>query len=384
MKITDIEVIKWNPGTGKNFIYIKLTTDTGISGWGEAYSQADRDTQIEAHIDQLARYLINRDPFHIRHFMHIAHEDFATKRSAMDLHCALSGIEIAMWDIVGKAVEQPIYNLIGGPVRPHIRVYANGWGQGSPDDKAQEAAKLVEQRGFNALKFDPFPGPWREYPNRDELVEAANTVGKVREAVGPQVELLVEVHRRLAPVHAISAAKQMEKYNPYWFEEPCPPDNIDAILEVKNNTTIPVVTGEAHYTRNGFREIFDKRAVDIINPDICNTGGILELTQIAAMAQPHYIGVSPHGYNSTSIGGAAAVHASATIPNFLIYEYFVNVENVCRDITKGYLEPNNSYIELPTEPGLGIEIDETKLANYPYASFPPRNIRTVEDERRWH
>jgi galactonate dehydratase len=263
-------------------------------------------------------------------------------------------------------------------------VYANGWGQGSPDDKAQEAAELVEQRGFNALKFDPFPGPWREYPNRDELAEAADTVGKVREAVGPHVELLIEVHRRLAPVHAISAAKQMEKYNPYWFEEPCPPDNIDAILEVKNNTTIPVVTGEAHYTRNGFREIFDKRAVDIINPDICNTGGILELTQIAAMAQPHYIAVSPHGYNSTSVGCAAAVHASATIPNFLIYEYFVNVEDVCRNITKGYLEPNNSYIELPAEPGLGIEIDETKLADYPYAPFPPRDIRTVEDERRWH
>ena len=109
MKITDIEVIKWNPGTGKNFIYIKLTTDAGITGWGEAYAQADRDIQIEAHIDQLSRYLIDRDPFHIRHFMHIAHEDFATKRSAMDLHCALSGIEIAMWDIVGKTLEQPIY-----------------------------------------------------------------------------------------------------------------------------------------------------------------------------------------------------------------------------------------------------------------------------------
>ncbi|MQG37417.1 MAG: mandelate racemase/muconate lactonizing enzyme family protein [SAR202 cluster bacterium] len=384
MKITDIEVIKWNPGTGKNFIYIKLSTDAGITGWGEAYAQADRDIQIESHIDQLSRYLIDRDPFHIRHFMHIAHEDFATKRSAMDLHCALSGIEIAMWDIIGKTVEQPIYNLLGGPVRPHIRVYANGWGHGSPDDIAQEAAELVEQRGFNALKFDPFPGPWREYPNRDELAAAANTVAKVREAVGPHVELLIEVHRRLAPVHAINAAKQMEQYSPYWFEEPCPPDNIDAILEVKNNTTIPVVTGEAHYTRNGFREIFDKRAADIINPDICNTGGILELTQIAAMAQPHYIAVSPHGYNSTSIGCAAAVHASATIPNFLIYEYFVNVEDVCRNITKGYLEPNNSYIELPTEPGLGIEIDETKLANYPYAPFPPRSIRTVEDERQWH
>ncbi|MBT7079640.1 MAG: mandelate racemase/muconate lactonizing enzyme family protein [Chloroflexi bacterium] len=384
LKITDIEVIKWHPGAGKNFIYIKLSTDAGITGWGESYSQADRDTQIEAHVEQLARYLIGRDPFHIRHFMHVAHEDFATKRSAMDLHCALSGIEIAMWDIVGKATEQPIYNLIGGPVRPTIRVYANGWASGSADDIAQKAATLTEERGFNALKFDPFTGPWREYVNREELTEAAATVGKVREAVGPDVELLVEVHRRLAPMNAIRMAKSIEKYNPYWFEEPCPPDNIDAIKEVKENTTIPVVTGEAHYTRNDFREIFDKRAADIINPDICNTGGILEISQIAAMAQPHYIGVSPHGYNSTSIGLAAGVHASANMPNFLIYEYFVNVEEVCSSFTSGYLEPHNSYIELPTAPGLGVEIDEAKLSQHPYKPFPPRNIRTVEDERQWH
>lgn len=363
---------------------MKLSTDEGIIGWGEAYSQADRDTQVETHINQLARYLVDRDPFHIRHFMHVAHEDFANKRSAMDLHCALSGIEIAMWDIVGKVSTQPIYNLIGGPVRPSIRVYANGWDGGSPDETAQKAATLVEERGFNALKFDPFPGPWREYVDRSELVAATETVRKVREAVGPDVELLIEVHRRLAPMNAIRVARQMEQYDPYWFEEPCPPDNIDAIREVKDGTTIPVVTGEAHYTRHGFREIFDKRAADIINPDICNTGGILELTLIAAMAQPHYVGVSPHGYNSTSIGCAAAVHASATIPNFLIYEYFVNVEEVCRDITKGYLEPHNSYIELPAEPGLGIEIYESKLAAYPYAPFPPRHIRTVEDERKWH
>ncbi len=384
MKITDVEVIKWHPGTGKNFIYIKLSTDAGITGWGEAYSQADRDTQIEAHVDQLSRYLIDRDPFQIRHFMHVAHEDFATKRSAMDLHCALSGIEIAMWDIVGKATEQPVYNLIGGPVRPHIRVYANGWSKIDGDETAQAAATLVEERGFNALKFDPFPGPWREYVNRDELAEAASTVGKVREAVGPDVELLVEVHRRLAPMNAIRVAKEMEQYNPYWFEEPCPPDNIDAIKEVKQNTTIPVVTGEAHYTRNDFREIFDKRAVDIINPDICNTGGILEIIHIAAMAQPHYVGVSPHGYNSTSIGLAAGVHASANMPNFLIYEYFVNVEEVCRSFTTGYMDPHNSYIELPTAPGLGVEIDEAKLAQHPYRPFPPRGIRILEDERKWH
>ena len=161
MKITDVTVHKMNPGVGKNFVFVKIQTDAGITGWGEAYTQADRDVQIEAHIHQLARYLDGRDPFHIRHFTHIVHEDFATKRPGMDLHCAVSGIEIAMWDIVGKALERPVYDLLGGPTRPRIRLYANGWGgSGSPEEVGQAAAKVVEERGFTALKFDPFPGPW--------------------------------------------------------------------------------------------------------------------------------------------------------------------------------------------------------------------------------
>ena len=134
MKITDVTVHKMNPGVGKNFVFVKIQTDAGITGWGEAYTQADRDVQIEAHIHQLARYLDGRDPFHIRHFTHIVHEDFATKRPGMDLHCAVSGIEIAMWDIVGKALERPVYDLLGGPTKPRIRLYANGWGgSGSPE-----------------------------------------------------------------------------------------------------------------------------------------------------------------------------------------------------------------------------------------------------------
>ena len=191
-----------------------------------------------------------------------------------------------------------------------------------------------------------------EYVNRDALEHAAKVVGAVRDAVGPGVELLIEVHRRLSPMNAIRVAKMIEKYDPYWFEEPCPPDNIDAIKEVREATTIPVVTGEALYTRNDFREVLVKRAADIINPDICNTGGILELTQIAAMAQPFYVGVSPHGWNSTSIGCAAAVHASAVMPNFLIYEYAISVEPMSRDVCDGYLEPDSSYIELPKGPAL--------------------------------
>ena len=386
MRISDVTTHLWNPGGGKNFLYVKVETDAGIVGWGEAYTQADRDKQVEAHIHQLARYLDGRDPFHIRHLMHVIREDFATKRGGMDLHCAVSGIEIALWDIVGKALGRPIYDLLGGPVRPRLKLYANGWSGGAktPEEYGEAAVKLVEQRGFMALKFDPFPGPWREYPERAALDEAVNVVGAIREAVGPEVELLVEVHRRLSPMAAINVAKRLEPLNPYWFEEPCPPDDITAIKEVKENTTIPVVTGEALYTLTEFRDVCGSRAVDIINPDICNTGGIWEITKIAAMAQAHYIAISPHGWNSTGVGCAAAVQAAAGMPNFLIYEYMVGVEAASRDVTIGYLEPNEGYIELPKGPGLGVEVDESALAVKPYVQLPERNVRTVEDERRWH
>ena len=386
MKVTDVRVFTIHPGVGKNLMFVKVETDAGIVGWGEAYTQADRDGSISAHIHELARYLVDRDPLHIRHFTHIAYEDFATKRGSMDLHSAVSGIEIALWDIAGKAFDQPVYNLLGGPVRPRLRLYANGWSGGAqtPDEYAAAAQATVAERDFTALKFDPFPGPWRLYPDHEELEQAAAIVGAVREAVGPRVELLVEVHRRLAPMNAIRVARMIEPYRPYWFEEPCPAENLDAIREVKDATTIPVVTGEALYTRTGFREALERRAADILNPDVCNTGGILELTHIAAMAEPYYVAVSPHGWNSTSIAAGAAIQASAVMPNFLIYEYALNVEEVSRDISTTYLEPEGGYIELPQGPGLGVELDEAKLAKYPYQQFPPRGIRTVEDERRYH
>ena len=386
MKVSNVETHLWDPGAGKNLLFVKIETDSGITGWGEAYTQSDRDTQVEEHVKQIARYLEGRDPFHIRHFMHVVHEDFATKRGGMDLHCAMSGIEIALWDIVGKALDRPIYDLLGGPVRPRLRLYANGWsgGASTPSEYGDMAATIVAERGFTALKFDPFPGPWTEYPPREALEEAVKIVTAVREAVGPRVELLIEVHRRLAPMNAIRVAKELEPLQPYWFEEPCPPDNIPSIKEVKENTTIPVVTGEALYTRNEFREVCETRAADIINPDICNTGGIWELTQIAAMAAPFYIGVSPHGWNSTSVGCAAAIQASAGMPNFLIYEYMVGVEAASREVTIGYLEPEESYIELPTGPGLGIDVDEDALRARPPVTRTRGNIRTVEDERMWH
>ncbi len=162
MKITSIKSFIVHPGVGKNLIFVKVETDEGIHGWGEAYTQADRDTSIVAHIEQMTRYLVGRSPFNIKHFTYVAYEDFTTKRGGMDFHCAVSGIEQAMWDIVGKAAGQPVHNLLGGACRDRIRVYANGWSAGAstPEEYGQKAKEAVSQ-GWTALKFDPFPGPWK-------------------------------------------------------------------------------------------------------------------------------------------------------------------------------------------------------------------------------
>ncbi|MQF65899.1 mandelate racemase/muconate lactonizing enzyme family protein [SAR202 cluster bacterium AC-647-P02_OGT_505m] len=381
MKIIDIRHHLIHPGAGKNLCFVRIDTDEGIHGWGECYTQADRDVQITAHIDMLKRYLIGRDPTNIKHFMQMVYDDFAGRRGAMDLWCAVSGLEHAMWDILGKVSGQPVYKLLGGPVRSKIRVYANGWGGGGWDsaDLADRASQIVES-GFTALKFDPIPGPWRTFVSKDVERQAVENVRAVRQAVGTDVDILVEMHRRLAPMHAVKIARGIEEYEPFWYEEPVLAENIDALASAKQNINIPVVTGEELYTKFEFREVFEKQAADIINPDVCNVGGILELKEIAAMAEPYFVVVSPHNYNSTTLGLAATVNASATMPNFLITEYFVNFEELGKDIATTPFEVENGYINLPESPGLGIDLDEESLAKYPYQEFPKRAIREYAEE----
>ncbi len=381
MKISDIRYHLVNPGKGKNLCFVRIDTDEGIHGWGECYTQADRDIQVTTHIDRLKRYLVGRDPMNIKHFMQIVFDDFAGRRGAMDLWCAVSGLEQAMWDITGKVCGVPIHKLLGGPVRERIRVYANGWGRGGWDSGiiAERASEVVEQ-GFTALKFDPIPGPWRTFVDKRVENQTVENVRAVRQAVGQDVDILVEMHRRLAPMHAIKIARQIEEYEPFWYEEPVLAENIDALAAAKREIRIPVVTGEELYTKFEFREVFEKQAADIINPDVCNVGGILELKEIGAMAEPYFVAVSPHNYNSTALGLAATIQVSATMPNFLITEYFLNLEDFGKDITVDPFEVNNGYIELPETPGLGIEIDESSLAKYPYQEFPPRAIRQFRDE----
>lgn len=375
MKITKVKTFIVHPGVGKNWLFVKVETDEGIHGWGEAYTQADRDTAIEAHIHKLERYLVGWNPFEIKRFTHMAYEDWATKRGGIDFFCAVSGVEQALWDIVGKTLNQPVYNLLGGPCRDRIRVYANGWSTraATPQELAERAREVVK-KGFTALKFDPFPGPWRLYITREEELQAIEKVKAVREAVGPAVDILVEVHRRLAPMHAIRVAHAMEVYRPFWYEEPVPRENLEALAEVRRGISIPVVTGECIYTKAGFRAVFEKRAADIINPDVCNTGGILELKEIAAMAEPHYVAVSPHNYNSTTMGLAASVHASAVMTNFLILEYFLSFEGIGFEIAIEPLRVEQGFIRLPKTPGLGVELKEEALARHQYKEFPKRSI----------
>lgn len=235
-------------------------------------------------------------------------------------------------------------------------------------------AKAVVAKGFTALKFDPFPGPWRAFIDRHQEDEAVERVRAVREAVGPDVDILVEVHRRLAPIHAVRVAQAMEPYTPFWFEEPVSARDLDALAEVRRAISLPVVTGEELYTKNEFRDVFEKRAADILNPDVCNCGGILELREIGAMAEAYHVAMAPHNYNSTTIGLAATLHASAGMPNFLITEYFVNFEEMGKQIAHQSFQVEDSFIALPDTPGLGIDLDEQALRQRSYQQRPCRDL----------
>jgi len=381
MKITAVKSYAVHPGWRKNLIFVKVETDAGIHGWGEAYSQYDRDTAVMAQLNALGPYMTGRSPFDIKHFTQFAFDDYAARRGSVELFCAISGIEQALWDIVGKATQQPVYNLLGGKYREKIRVYANGWSYGmkEPEDYARAAEKVVKM-GFTAMKFDPLPSPWRTYIPKEHEKRAIRIVKAIRDAVGPDVDLLLEQHRRLAPMHAIRLDRQLAEFDLYWMEESCQAEYPDELAQIRREIGIPVVIGEATYTKTGFRPLLEKRSADILNPDVACVGGILELKEIAAMAEPFLVAMSPHNYNSTLVALASTVHASATMPNFIITEYFLPFVDFCDRISPNQLKPVNGYIDLPVAPGLGVDVNEEELKKHPAKVYPARKLRHPADE----
>ena len=382
MQVKRLKTFLVQPERAKTVLFVKVETDEGIHGWGEAYTVSGREQALERLVQSLGDYLIGRDPFQIKHYTHVMWRDVSIKRGGLDFYCALSGIEIAMWDIVGKALGTPVYNLLGGPFRDKIRVYGQPSGEGDSTlgGLGQRAANTVA-KGYTALKFDPFPGPWRMLVDRETESTAVKRVRTVREAVGSGVDILIEVHRRLAPMHAIRVAQGIEEFEPFWFEEPTPAENLDATALVRQKIGIPVVVGEALYGKAEFRVALEKQAADIINPDVCNVGGLLEMKEIAAMAESHLVALAPHGNNSTTVGLAASLQVAACSPNFLIMEYPISWEPIANDVAVNPLQVHQGMLDLPTAPGIGIDLDEEALAKYPYRGGRRRAPLSISEER---
>ncbi|RVD57500.1 mandelate racemase/muconate lactonizing enzyme family protein [Mesorhizobium sp. M2D.F.Ca.ET.185.01.1.1] len=381
MKINNIRSYIVNNGTKKHWIFVRIETDAGIVGWGEAYSQSDRENAIVSHLAQFGRYLVGRDPFQIKYAVTMLRDDYVHRRGSMEFYSALSGLEIALWDIVGQACNQPVHNLLGGRYRDRIRVYANGWAYEAKTPSAiAKAAEAVVSRGFTALKFDPFPLPVRTYVDRDVERHAVSMVSAVRDAVGDDVEMLIECSRRFSPNIASRFAKAIAELRPYWIEEPVPAFDLEGLHEVRQVSDAPIVAGETLYTKDDFRSLFAARAVDIINPDISACGGLLELKEIAANAEAHHIGVSPHNYNSTTVSLAATMQASAGMPNFLLTEYFLSFDEVGSEICDVPLVPVRGFIDLPERPGIGIALKEDELLKRAASETPVRTLRTVSAE----
>jgi galactonate dehydratase len=383
MKIARVETFLFDPGTAKNLLFCRVETDEGLHGWGEAYVTPGKEQVIEYLLRTMAQHVIGRSVFNIRHTAQVMFDDFAMRRASLDLLSAWSAIEIALWDIVAKHAKLPLYNLLGGASRERVKVYANGWSNGQETiEQNLERALRVKEMGFTALKWDPFPGLWRNFIHKEDEDRVVRYVQAMRETLGPDFTLLVEVHRRLAPMHAIRIARRIAEYDIGWYEEPCLCDNIELVAEVRQNIPIPVVTGEAIYSKEAWLQALAARAADIINPDICNCGGITAMLDIAAMAQPHAVAVAPHNYNSTLVGLAATVAVSAMIPNFWIAEFFVNLKPACDAIAVRPLTVQDGFVELPTVPGHGIDIEVELLRAHPYRDMGTRG--GVKSLRSYH
>ena len=379
MKIERVRTFLVDPGSHKHWLFVKVETDTGLHGWGECYTQPDRERAIEAHAASLGRYLVGRSPFDIKHFTYTAYTDFGGKRGSMELYCAISGLEQALWDIAGKATGQPVYNLLGGAFRTRLRVYANGWaGDREPDTVAESRAPWPPAASRRSSST-PSPAPG-----------VRTSIGRMRtspsHASAPSATRWDRTWRSSWRCTAGSArsivrvARRMEPCRPFWFEEPVSARDLGGLIEAKRDIALPVVTGEELYTKVEFHEVIARRAADILNPDVCNCGGILELREIAAMAESAHVAVSPHNYNSTTLGLAATLHAAAAMPNFLITEYFVNFEEAGRAVARPPFAVEQSHVALPTAPGLGIDLDEDALARHPFREAPLRRVRQPANE----
>lgn len=350
----------------RNWLVVKLNTDDpNIYGLGDA-SPMQNDAEVRSLIEFFVeRYLVGKDPLDSEvHWTTLYHDPHP--RGGRMATTALSGIDIALWDIKGKLLDQPVYTLLGGAHRRQIRVYANGWytNPGTPAQNADEARRVVDM-GYTAMKFDPFGQKNYYRISLEEAQLAQDRVAAVREAVGPYVDILVEAHAKWNTATAIQLGQRLEEYRPLFYEEPVSEENISELRQVRDRVNIPIATGERLYTKFPFAQIVEAHAADVLQPDIANAGGITELKKIATIAESKHITMAPHNVCSP-VGAQAELHLCASIVNFEIQEYHAEFySDHYFTVFDGFPRPQDGYVTVPDAPGLGLVMNEDEIAAHP-------------------
>ncbi len=369
MKITGLETRLFSSqhsNAKRNWLIVVLHTDEGIDGIGEA-SMLGFDPIVASLLEEWGEtYLVGKDPMaNELHWMRLYQDNIG--RGGRLFSTALSGIDLALWDLRGKALGVPVYKLLGGPIRDKIRVYANGWytTPGSPELNAEEAKRVVAM-GYTAMKFDPYGHDSYYTITAEEAQLSEDRVAAVREAVGPDVDILVEVHAKFNVHTAIELGQRLEKYRPFWFEEPVSQENVSEMAQVRDHVRIPIATGERLYLKYPFYELVKAQAVDVLQPDICNAGGITELKKIAAIAESQHVSMAPHNTNA-AVGTVASMHLDVAMPNFLIQEYHAEFyEPHYFEVFDGLPRQKDGYVELSEDAGFGLTLNEDVFNAHPY------------------
>lgn len=364
MKITKLELIKVKP----RWMFLKMYTDKDIIGLGEPILEGHANA-IEAVVKEYEEYLIGKDPMMIEHHLQAMYRGGFYRGGPMMLS-AISGIEQAMWDIKGKYYNCPVYEMLGGKCRDRIRMYTHLKVAGVAGEfPIEEMLKIADQRlanGYTALKYSIIP-PIKTIDNPENTAKHIERFAKIREYIGNGVDLAIDFHGRVSPAMANTLIDQLKPYSPMFIEEPCLPENVDCMRDIANKTTIPIAAGERLFGKWEYRQFIEKRAVSIIQPDLCHVGGIFEGRKLAAMMEMYYGSVAPHNPLGP-ISLAACLQLDACTPNFLVQEHPGNADG--SDLGVGYIKDpfviKNGYIDVPTKPGLGIELDEEALKDKLY------------------
>lgn len=362
MKIVGIDTYLVDIGR-RNLCFLKVRTDEGIYGVGEAYSVGP-DEATASVIQYFEEWLIGMDPTDIERIWQRLYVGSRFPGGSV-VNAALSGIDQALWDLKGKALNTPVYQLLGGRCRDRIRVYQSPGGA-TPEETAENALRLKEAHGFTAFKTNPLPARMHEMPWPKVLRELDKKVSYLRNALGDEIEIGLDPHARiLEPSRAIEMCNVLAPYHPMFVEEPVRPENVDAMAAVREKSPVPIATGEMLYTKWEFRDLLKARGADIIQPDVCCCGGVTEMKKIAALAEAEYVSVAPHNPMGP-VATAVNAQFAATAPTFLILEYHVDTESPRKDLVREPYMIVDGYLELPDKPGIGIELNEEYYEKHPY------------------